>query len=103
MSDEDIENEIQDKGLTALRITPDDIDAAIVGEDYHTFYGTTVTICCLTLVNGFNVIGKSACVSMENFNMEIGRKIAREDARNKIWELEGYRLKQHEFDITAKS
>jgi hypothetical protein len=88
------ELEIIDKGLTAPRITPADIEAAIVGEQYHVFEGTTFTSCLLTLKNGFTVHGESACVSLENFNEEIGRKIARAIAKEKIWVLEGYLLKQ---------
>lgn len=88
-----IEKEIQDKGLNAPRLKPEDIDAAILTEQFHVFPGTTMTICCLTLQNGFNVIGESAAASPENFNEEIGRKIARENARNKIWALEGYLLR----------
>ncbi len=94
MSEQAIEQAIQDKGLNAPRITPADIDDQIVGEDYHVFTGTCVTVCCLTLKNGFTTIGSSACASPLNFDEEIGRKIAREEARNKIWPLEGYLLKQ---------
>ena len=97
MPEQDIENEIQEKKLTAPRITPADIDAAIAEEDYHVFEKTCLTVCCLTLANGFTVTGESACASPENFDAEIGRKIARENARNKIWPLEGYRLKQQLF------
>lgn len=93
-----IEQEIQDKGLTAPRLTTALIDAAIKGEDYHIFGDTCLTVCCLTLQNGFTVTGESACASPENFNAEIGRKIARENARNKIWMLEGYLLKQQLFE-----
>jgi hypothetical protein len=93
-SEEAVEKEIQDKGLTAPRLTPDLIDQTIVGEDYHVFPGTTVTVCCLTLRNGFTVIGESACASPENFNPELGQKIARDNARNKIWQLEGYALRE---------
>lgn len=93
MSEQQIEKEIQQKGLTAPRITPADIDAAIVSEQYHVFHGTTFTVCLLTLRNGYTVCGESACASPENFNAEIGRKIARENARNKIWALEGYLLR----------
>lgn len=93
-NEQKIEQEIQEKGLTAPRLTPDLIDSAIVDEDYYVFEKTMMTVCCLTLKNGFNVIGESACASPENFNAEIGRKIARENARNKVWELEGYLLKQ---------
>lgn len=88
-----VEQEIQDKGLTAPRITPDDIDATIHEEAYYVFPGTTLTVCALTLVNGYQVVGESACASPENFDAELGRKIARRNARDKIWALEGYRLR----------
>lgn len=89
-----VEQEIQQKGLVAPRLTPQLIDEAVAGEAYHVFPGTTVTVCCLTLKNGYTVIGESACASPENFNEELGRKIARDNARNKIWSLEGYFLRQ---------
>ena len=53
-----------------------------------------LTFCVITLKNGFTVTGESACASPENFDAEIGRKIARQNAVNKIWQLEGYLLKQ---------
>lgn len=90
----EVEKEIVDKGLNAPRINPAHIDNTIVGEDYHVFPGTTVTVCLLRLRNGFTVIGESACASPENFDAELGRKIARDQARNKIWQLEGYLLRQ---------
>lgn len=93
-----IEQEIQDKGLTAPRLTPDLIDATIDSETYTVLPSGRVTICEMTLKNGFVVLGESSCVSKENFNAELGRKIARENARNKIWELEGYLLKQRLFE-----
>jgi hypothetical protein len=89
-----IEAEIQAKGLTAPRLSPEKIDAVITGEDYHVFPGTTLTVCCLTLRNGFTVTGESACASPENFDTELGRKIARQNAREKIWALEGYALRE---------
>lgn len=88
-----IEQEIQEKGLTAPRLTPEHIDSIIVGAEYHVFNGT-VTVCCLALKNGFNLLGHSAPVSAENFDAKIGRKIAYENAREQIWQLEGYLLKQ---------
>lgn len=94
MTEQAIEKEIQEKNLNAPRLTPDLIDAAIKEEDYHVFEKTCLTVCCLTLRNGFTVTGESACVSPENFNVEIGRKIARQNAREKIWALEGYLLKE---------
>jgi hypothetical protein len=81
------------KGLTAPRITPERIDSTIVAEQYHIFPGTTVTVCCLTLRNGFTVTGESACASPENFDEAVGRAIAKRNARDKIWALEGYLLR----------
>jgi hypothetical protein len=94
MEEAAVETEIQAKGLNAPRITPEKIDAAIAGEDYHVFAGSCLTVCCLTLQNGFTVTGESACASPANFNAELGRKIARGHARDKIWALEGYLLKE---------
>jgi len=93
-----IEQEIQDKGLTAPRLTPALIDATIDSETYTVLPSGRVTICEMTLKNGFVVLGESSCVSKENFNAELGQKIARENARNKVWELEGYLLKQRLFE-----
>jgi hypothetical protein len=93
LSGADIEAEIKRKGLTAPRITPDDIEAQILTTQYHVFAGTTLTVCCLTLRNGFQVTGESACASPENFDAELGERIAFQNARQKIWALEGYRLR----------
>lgn len=98
-----IESEIQEKGLTAPRLSPESIDAAIVGEAYHVFPGTTLTVCCLVLRNGFTVTGESASVSMENFDAELGRKIARRNARDKIWQLEGYALRERLWNQAISS
>ena len=117
MKDEHIEQEIQAKGLTAPRVTPQRIQEVIAEEHYFTaengVIGATIdpdvivakaqplrllTFCVLTLQNGFTVTGESACASPENFDAEIGRKIARENAINKVWMLEGYLLKQQLHD-----
>lgn len=112
-----IEQEIQAKGLTAPRVTPQQIEAVIRGAYYFTAkqgaeramrdrgeYAAgpfddgerlgLLTICVLVLVNGFTVTGESACASPENFDADLGRKIARANAVAKIWPLEGYLLKQ---------
>ena len=93
-----IEAEILAKSLNAPRLTPDHIDAQIKSEAYYIFPGTTMTVCALTLRNGFQVIGESAAASPANFDEALGRKIERDNARNKIWALEGYvlRTKLHE-------
>jgi hypothetical protein len=98
MTDEDtIEQQIQDSGLTAPRITPEDIDATIKSSAYYIFPRSMLTVCCLTLQNDYYVVGESACVSTENFDAEIGRRVAYGKARDKIWALEGYLLKQKQY------
>jgi len=115
MNDQAIEQEIQAKGLTAPRITPADIEANIASEHYFTAADgdnsenaesvgdergaayeklRLLTFCVLVLRNGFTVTGESACASPENFDAEIGRKIARQNAVAKIWPLMGYKLKE---------
>jgi hypothetical protein len=113
MTDQAIEQEIQAKGLTAPRITPDDIEENIAEEHYFTglegVRGSELlqnkpecipahslhllTFCVLVLRNGFTVTGESACASPENFDAELGRKIARRNAEAKIWPLMGYELR----------
>lgn len=102
---------------TAPRITPADIEANIDSTWYFTAAegaegaaaaGTPLgqqppvpadhplrllTFCVLVLRNGFTVTGQSACASPENFNAEIGRKIARENAIAEVWPLLGFRLR----------
>lgn len=94
MDRETIEQAIQAKDLNAPRVTPATIEAVIAGEDYHVFPGSQLTVCCLTLKNGFTVTGESACASPENFDADVGRRVARAKAKDKIWALEGYLLKQ---------
>ena len=109
MNDQAIEQEIKAKGLTAPRVTPADIEANISSEHFFTaadgaLYGGGVpfhvdqlellTFCVLVLENGFTVTGESACASPENFDAELGRKIARQNAAQKIWPLLGFALKE---------
>lgn len=143
MTDSAIEKEIQAKGLTAPRVTPADVEAAIAQEIYFTpadalrfaylteDFGNPIernqqrsiieslggrshsgasmdidlnaaipvpakllTFCVLVLKNGYTVTGESACASPENFDAELGRKIARQNAVNKVWPLLGYALKE---------
>lgn len=76
------------------RVTPEQIDARTACVQYYRFPGTTLIVCALTLRNGYVVTGESASVTAAGFNEEIGRKIAREKARDKIWALEGYLLRE---------
>ncbi len=74
------------------KVTIEGIRNEIVGETYYVFPDTTVTVCLLTLKNGFHVVGSSACVSPANFDKKIGEVMARDNALNKCWELLGFRL-----------
>lgn len=103
MPNESLEQELVAKGLTFPRVSQDSVNAAIRSEQYLQPEGTTLTICVLTLVNGFNVIGESACVDARNFNLDIGRRLARENAVAQIWKLEGYALATKRFDALAEA
>ncbi len=83
------------------KITQDHVDNCIASEQYHQFEGTTLIVCCLTLQNGFTVTGESACARPEIFDPRIGADLARKDAVNKIWKLEGYLLKErlHQWTV----
>jgi len=112
MNNQEIEKEIQTKGKTAPRVTPADIEANIASEHYFTAAEgcaghcnmnapvdawvqplQLLTFCVLVLKNGFTVTGESACASPENFDAEIGRRIARQNAVSKVWPLLGYELR----------
>jgi hypothetical protein len=116
--DAQTEQMIQRAGKTAPRVILSDIETAIASEHYFTAQaGATakgscnyytpdhevpisfenlglLTFCVLVLRNGFTVTGESACVSVSNFDPEIGRKISRQNAIQKIWPLLGYSLKE---------
>jgi len=101
MNDSAVEQIIQDRSLTAPRLSPATIHAVIQSAQYHVF-GKVLTVCVLTLENGFTVTGESACVSPENFDAELGRQIAHDHAKEKIWALEGYLLKERLY-VGAKA
>lgn len=90
----EIEEMIRKRGLTQPRLTPKDIDKKIKSETYTIMPSGKTIVCELTLLNGFTVRGEASVVSKSNFSEEVGRKISREDARNKVWQLEGYLLQQ---------
>lgn len=97
LNEKEIEQELQDKGLTAPRLTPEYITSCIKYTEYWVVPNTTTTVCAMVLQNNFTLIGKSAAASMSNFNEDIGRKIAYDDAREQIWVLEGYLLREKLF------
>jgi hypothetical protein len=76
------------------RVTQERIQEVIGNVAYYVFPATTLTVCCIVLKNGFCVTGESACVSPANFDAEVGKKIAFDNAVEKIWALEGYALRE---------
>lgn len=103
MSKQSTEEMILATNPKAPRLTPADIEAVIVSEVFHRHEGTTLTTCILTLRNGFQVTGESACASPENFSEAVGNKVARENAVAKVWTLEGYLLKERLFQASLPS
>ncbi len=114
IDDQGIEHLIQAKGKKAPRVTPANVEDSVVacyfftaadgvkGEETRCNRPTcqiepalnVLTFCVLVLRNGFTVTGESACASVENFDEEIGKNVAKGNAMNKIWPLLGYALKE---------
>lgn len=83
-------------------ITTQTIDARVDSINYTRIPNTTLTICTITMVNGFTVIGHSACVDPARFNQQMGEEIAYENAFEKLWELEGYLLAERVYQEKIK-
>ena len=115
-----LEREIQAKADKGPRVTPAALQAEISSVHYFTGFDgaagaayneaspdgvlrqfsfkappalSLLTFCVLVLRNGFTVIGHSACASPENYNEEIGQRIACENAEREIGPLLGFRLR----------
>lgn len=98
MDDAEVERRVQELRLTAPRVTLESIHALVVGETYTVMPSGKTMVCELTLKNGFTVRGEASVVSRANFNEELGRQLSRDDAMDKIWQLEGYALQQKLYD-----
>lgn len=80
---------------TPNRVTLDSMVEKIEAEEYlNPEVLPHLTICVLRLKNGFSLVGKSAPADAGNYNAELGRKFAREDAIRQMWPLEGYALRE---------
>lgn len=76
-------------------VSPDMITRAIISADYHVFPGTTVTVCMLTLANGAKVLGHNyGAIDPTKQDWQLGKQAAYDMAREKVWELEGYALRE---------
>lgn len=113
LDDKDIEQEIQEKGLDAPRVTPDQIEKLMANVEYDHYIVPNTTTTVVTAMLMFKhespftlAIGMSATASMDNFDEAIGYKVAlmnaSADARKKLWQLEGYKLKC-ELDAAAEA
>lgn len=81
------------------RVTPERIDEVIVKETLENLPGTTITLVTLYLRNGAKTIGINyGAIDPAQQNWEIGAREARRQAVDKVFELEGYLLRQRLFE-----
>lgn len=88
---------------TKNRVTIDDLLSSIVEETYTLLPNKRTTVCQLTLYNGFTVEGQSACVSIENYDKELGERIARANAVDKLWPLFGFLLAEKLYQASTSN
>ena len=74
-----------------MKLTEFDLEKEIAGERFYRFPNTTVTVCALKLVNGMVLIGHSACIDWKTFDETVGKAIARDKAKEQLWELLAFR------------
>jgi hypothetical protein len=77
------------------RVKPEDLEAQV--KEVNFYREGVLTICVLTTHNGFKLVGESACAHPDLYNQELGEKIARANALNKLWPLLGYQLRDQLF------
>jgi hypothetical protein len=100
-------DEYSAKKATHPRVSLSDMQSKIATEAYFTAGAAgdalgipmhdsakLLTICIITMKNGFTLVGKSAPASPENFDQEKGNRFAYEDAIKQLWPLEGYALRE---------
>jgi hypothetical protein len=85
--------------MNQTKVTQEQIDALFdqAEQQEYVFFGKNYVL-CVQLSNGFTVTGEGSCVDPANFNLEIGRRIATQKIKSKLWELEGYLLQQRLFE-----
>ena len=94
ISNEELEQKLEQS--VAPRVTKDAIKSRIKSTDFIRI-GQTVTLCSITLDNGYSVRGESACVNPANYNKEIGEKISFDNAFDKLWPLYGFLLAEDQL------
>lgn len=88
---------MQETSALPNKVTVEAIEARIVRTTYWVLPGTTVTVCMLSIDNGYTVRGESACVDPANFDEAKGEQYSREDAFRKLWPLFGFLLSEDRF------
>lgn len=88
---EELQKRFEADGKTRY-VRTEDVEAEILATQYHQFVGTTVTVCVISLQNGFTVVGKSACANPDNFDPALGQELAYDDAKQQIYSLIAFRL-----------
>lgn len=79
---------------TAPRVTEADVLGSIAQKDFYVHAEGTLTICVLTLKNGFTVTGQSACADIANYKQDIGERISYDNAVKEIWKYLGFMLRE---------
>jgi hypothetical protein len=57
-----------------------------------------MTVCTIMMKNGFMVIGHSTPASAENYNFDLGKKLAYDQAFKQLWPLMGFVLKTRQME-----
>ena len=84
------------------KVTPQQINRLLdAAETEEVIFWKKELVVSYKLPNGFTILGRAACVDPENFDIKLGREIARRRAEDKLWELEGYLLQQRLYEDDA--
>lgn len=86
-----------------MKLTPADLDAMALSASYFQPFGSTLTVCTLELTNGCTVVGTSNVIDPNNYDSDFGKAAALSNAKNKIWEAEGYALKRDSLLLVVKA
>jgi len=95
--------ELVDKSPSDWRVTEESMERRIKKVEFHRLPGTTVTLCNITLDNGYSVRGESACVDPANYNEDVGQTIAKRNAFQKLWPLFGFLVAEMKFRHDAQN
>lgn len=92
--------EVMQEKKTAPTVTQEHIDEIMSNSTFEvdTLFNKCTMVAC-QLPNGFVIVESSACVSPENYDYKMGEEICMKKIKDKIWELEGYRLQSELYEM----